>query len=422
MISTRALYMLNDSSPRMPSTVLLWALAALAVALGVAALVVREWHLTENRGAEYLSESPAAGSAVFRKKGCVHCHQVNRVGARTGSDLAHYGSAEHSLPELVAAMWNHAPRMWELMQERHLPYPSMEDREIAQIFTYIYMSRHVALPGDAAVGRKLFEEKNCVHCHAGAGTGGAVGPNLARIPEAASAMQWMSALWNHASAMQSKMREMGLAWPEFADSDIDDIYAYVRQNTSPTMMVREPDPDPANGWGLFQSKGCISCHGVKGEDGQAGPGLGPNRDLPATFSKLGEQMVASAPAMMERMGEEGLQPPHLTAQEMTDIFAFLYSLRYVEPSGSAAIGRSVFSWRGCDRCHGSNAQGTANGPALRGRGEHYTAIALASAFWRHGARMHDLAEGREAVWLSLLESDVGDLIAFLNSPVEPNRN
>jgi cytochrome c551/c552 len=413
--------MVDDSKRRIPITVVLWALAALAVVLGVSALVIDLRRLTENRGAEYLSESPAAGSVAFRKKGCVNCHQVNGVGASTGSDLARYGSAEHSLPQLVTAMWNHAPRMWEQMQDQHLPYPKMENREIAQIFTYIYMSRHVALPGDPAVGHKLFEEKGCVHCHAVAGAGGTVGPDLARIPEAVSAMQWMSALWNHVSAMQSKMKEMGVAWPKFTGQDIDNIYAYVRENASSATIVHDPDPDPESGWTLFQSKGCMSCHGIKDEGGRVGSGLGPNHDLPATFSKLGELMVTAAPAMTEQMRNEGMQPPHLTAQDMTDIFAFLYSLRYLEPSGSAAVGQSVFSWRGCDRCHGSSAQGNSRGPALRGRGEHYTSMGLASSFWRHGAKMYDRTEGQRTERASLLESDVGDLIAFLNSPVQPGK-
>jgi hypothetical protein len=125
-------------------------------------------------------------------------------------------------------------------------------------------------------------------------------------------------------------------------------------------------------------------------------------------------MVSHSPLMEQAMARQGIARPQLSAQEMTDVFAFLYSLRYADPAGSPHVGASVFMWRGCSRCHGEKAEGTARAPALRGRT--YNSISLAVALWRHGQRMYAQTGPVGIGWPTLVESDVGDLLAFLNSP------
>jgi hypothetical protein len=135
--------------------------------------------------------------------------------------------------------------------------------------------------------------------------------------------------------------------------------------------------------------------------------------------ELGGAMVSHSPQMEKAMARQGITHPKLSAQEMTDIFAFLYSLRYVEPTGSPHVGASVFQWRGCSRCHGGNAEGSARAPALRGRT--YNSISLAVALWRHGQQMHAQTRQLGLGWPTLAEDDVGDLLAFLNLPAERRR-
>ena len=50
---------------------------------------------------------------------------------------------------------------------------------------------------------------------------------------------------------------------------------------------------------------------------------------------------------------------------MTDLLAFLASLRYVEPAGTPVAGKQVFADRGCAACHGNSAEGTQSGPRLK---------------------------------------------------------
>ena len=402
-----------------PGRVVLWALAASFALLVLGGVVLSQLNRRAQRGATFLSESPSTGVRVFQTKGCIDCHAVNGVGATAAPDLGRKRSEQPDLPQLVAAMWNHAPRMWQRMNEKRVQKPSLDDQEVAAIFAYLYMAQHVEGLGDSKRGYQIFGVKGCAQCHTLGEESAKRGLTLATSSEARTPAHWMEALWNHAPQMQIELEKTGLSWPEFEGHDFSDLYSYVKekeQTASPP--VDDVPPDPARGWKLFQEKRCIACHSIKNDDGRAGPTLGANRNLPATFTQLGQLMVSKAPKMLRMMSEEGMAPPHLRGQDMMDLFAFLYSLRYVEPTGSAHVGRSLFSWRGCYRCHGADGEGTAHGPALRGRGRQYTAIGLAAALWRHGPDMNRRSMQMNIGWPTLLETDVGDLLAFLGSPVE----
>ena len=80
----------------------------------------------------------------------------------------------------------------------------------------------------------------------------------------------------------------------------------------------------------------------------------------------------------------------------------------------------LFSERGCHHCHGALAEGTRRGPRLRRR-EAVTIIDLATGLWTHGPKMYQATRDLGVVWPSLTESDVGDLVGFLNSLREEGR-
>ena len=101
--------------------------------------------------------------------------------------------------------------------------------------------------------------------------------------------------------------------------------------------------------------------------------------------------------------------------EMADLVGFIYSLHCIEPSGSPLVGASVLQWRGCASCHGPRGLGTRKGPPLRGRGQFYTANRLATNLWSHGIRMYGRSSQQHLGWPMLEESDVGNLLTFLNT-------
>jgi cytochrome c551/c552 len=336
---------------------------------------------------------------------------VNGQGGNVGPDLGHRKPGQSDLPQLVTAIWNHAPRMWERMHADGVPAPNLSYDDVVQLLAYLSMARHVDGPGDPVSGRVLFQSKGCVSCHALHGTGGAKGPDLAEARDLTSPMEWSQALWNHATRMQQATETSGAGWPQFQGNELLDLYAFARQDASKGPMSTG---DPEHGWQVFQQKSCTGCHSLRASYQLQGPNLGPEQQLPDTFAGLASAMVSHAPQMDKAMAQQGISRPSLSAQEMTDVFAFLYSLRYAEPSGSPHVGASVFRWRGCSRCHGENAEGTGRAPALHGRA--YNSINLAVALWRHGQQMQVETRQLGIGWPTLIDDDIGDLLAFLNSP------
>jgi mono/diheme cytochrome c family protein len=406
----------------------LWGGIAVA-ALVMFALILRlQYQTTQNRFAIAVAPQPAQGNAVFRAKGCAKCHGESAAGGVLGPALRQRAA---SLPQLVTAMWNHAPRMYEAMNQAKLAYPSLSYDETGQLVAYLYLTGYSDEPGDPQRGKELFVTKQCARCHTSDGNAGGA-PGVQQLAAADSPITWTQALWNHGSAMESSMRRAGISWPRFQANELRDLYAYARQaggRSRSEMPV--PSADPDRGWQVFQAKYCINCHSLKKSPGVVvvsnspqrpkGPVLGSDGKLPPTFSQFGEAMLNHFPDMHLAMRSAGQAPPRFESQEILDLAVFLYGLHYLEPSGSPQVGASIFAWRGCGDCHGARAEGTARGPALRGRGQPYTAVRLATNLWGHGAKMYEQSRKAGQSWPVLQESDVGDLLSFLNTPIESRK-
>ncbi len=378
----------------------------------------RENKEVRRRSALQVQTSSSAGSEVFRAKGCAACHGPNAAGTPSGPALRQRQSLS-GLPQLVTAMWNHAPRMWEEMRARQFDYPTLSYEETSQLIAFLYISGYADNGGDPTRGQSLFETDHCGRCHASDPPAQGGGPALKSIADAGDPLAWTQALWNHASAMRNRMTAQGIPWPRFQPSDMRDLFAYVRHAGNMNDGFSELKGDPDRGWLLFQQKGCIACHAVSSGSQRIGPNLGPERPLPPTFSEFGAAMLNHFPQMQSAVQKENSNLPRFDDHEMTDLAVFLYTLHYLEPTGSPQIGKSVFAWRGCSRCHGENAEGTREGPTLRGRGRAYTAARLATDLWAHGARMYENSRRDGQTWPSLQTSDIGNLLTFLNVSPEP---
>jgi cytochrome c2 len=345
---------------------------------------------------------------------------VNGSGGRVAPDLSGERPSNPAMGWIVTVLWNHGPGMWRQIGQRNRAYPKMDSQEMADILAFLYQASHVDRAGDPSAGQRGFSEKGCIRCHAVNSKGGTAAPDLEALPNRGEADAWTSAMLNHAASMVGPITSTLGQWPQLSGSEMNDLIAYVGQSSvHPTGTPHHFLLGNAEkGWGVFQVR-CMPCHSVRGQGGDVGPELGPDRDLPLTTARLASLMWDHAPAMLERGREAGVAPLQLQGTEMADLRAFLASLRYFEPTGSALVGERIFSDRGCAACHGSRAEGTKMGPPLKATVEAYTAVSFSAALWRHGPRMIDRAEEYGLSWPTLKATDIGDLVSFLNAPAPP---
>jgi cytochrome c2 len=403
--------------------IVIWALLSAAFVLCAISIWIWRRGESEQRWNSFLVGDPRQGAETFQQKGCSQCHSVLGAGGNSAADLGLLGAAGSSMDDLVTVMWNHAPRMWEQMNARRIPNSQFTAEEMADLFAYLYVTCYDDSSGDVAHGKRLFSQKGCIRCHAIGDTGGHVGPNLRDIGPVVTPILWVQAMWNHAPAMEEHMRALKMEWPRFEGEEMNDLLAFVRVERGGREAESGVLPaSPRRGWILFQQKGCISCHAIRGEGGKMGPDLTSDRPLPRTLMQMAGRMWNHSPEMWAAMKAKGMERPSFQGQEMADLIALLYSVHYIDFRGSAVIGQQVFSDRKCSRCHGADAQGSERGPNLRKKSRFLTPVNLAQALWSHGPRMYADAQKLGLDWPTLKEGDVSHLLAFLSSsPTSENR-
>lgn len=380
--------------------------AILAILLAAAAL------RAQGRGAYFIPGDPQTGMRAFFDKGCARCHALLGEGGRSAPDLARAPGGLLSAGDLVAAMWNHAPSMWDKMRQEHFTPPKFEESEMANLFAFLYSVRSLDEPGNPERGRRLLAEKKCLVCHSVVGQGGRAGPDLKNWASYRNPVSWLQAMWNHAPAMKVMMAQRGLAWPQFQGSDVADLIAYIRTvaATSKNRVYLRPG-DPEAGRRIMQDKGCTACHAIHGEGGRRGPDFGA-RQWPRTLGQFAGLMWNHAPEMWASMQAQKIPRPQFSNKEMADLIAYLFSQRYFEAAGNATQGRRMFQEKGCAGCHPAGG-GSGTGPDLaRWRGG-ASPIPVATALWNHGPVMLARMQQAQIPWPRLAAKDIADLLEYL---------
>lgn len=94
----------------------------------------------------------AAGVQVFRAKGCAGCHRPD-TGAAIGPDLSR-SEAVTAPMRLAAAMWNHAPAMYEVMRTRTVEWPRFEGDEMRDLSVFLRSLARSTAPARRAIPRR----------------------------------------------------------------------------------------------------------------------------------------------------------------------------------------------------------------------------------------------------------------------------
>ncbi|MBI4514619.1 MAG: c-type cytochrome [Deltaproteobacteria bacterium] len=265
------------------------------------------------------------GKQLFRQRSCARCHQFRGRGGNVGprlDELKDYASAAF----MAQALWNHGPEMAVKMTELKLVRPRLEDGDVNDIVALIRGELRAATALDLAytqagnprAGQKLFREKGCIKCHAVAGVGGAVGPDLGKRT-ARRAGGLAAAFWNHGPAMWAKMKELGLPVPKLAEPEMADLLAYLY-----FIQYTDESGDPSTGAVLFREKSCAQCHSAGAEGSQTGPDLAAAKALRSPLH-WAAAMWNHAAASTKTAAQLPSPWPRFDNDEMRHLAAFLRS-------------------------------------------------------------------------------------------------
>ena len=332
------------------------------------------------------------GDKLFETQGCVQCHKLKGHGGTTAPDLSRVLDRAYTPAELAGTMWNHAPAMWGSIQRKGMKVGELDRQTAADLFASFYSARYFEMPGDAARGKRLFNEKSCTNCH-----GLTASPNAQAKP----VNQWQSvsdpialvgAMWNHSPAMWSELSKRKAAWPALTAQDLSDLLVYLR-NVSPAMRSTPPTFQISageEGAKLLESKGCLACHKSQ------------------QFSVM--SLTGVAAAMWNHATFLHLEPPRLDDAEMREVLSYSWAKPFFDSTGDAAKGKRIFAAKRCIDCH----SGSGPGPALTDKAGTWNGIAMVSALWRHGPTMLTEMKQKKIPWPVFRAGEMPDLIAYIN--------
>lgn len=359
------------------------------------------------------TQNALAGSRVFGTKGCSECHSIRGVGGEVGPDLGRVAGGR-SFFDLGSALWNHLPTMAATMEARGIEPARLNARETGNLIAFLFTIDYFDPRSDPERGERLFSTKRCVVCHQVEGVGGVIGPNLDYLTQYSSPIFVAAALWNHGPSMVERMRSLGIERPTFTSQELVDLIAYLETHARRTYegQFHVLPGRVETGHRLFEEKNCLRCHGPPGGGGRVGPDLAA-RGAGESLTRLAALMWNKAPAMTAAMRRMAIEVPELTADEMADIVAYLYSLRYFEGAGIASRGARVVRTRGCLECHSLEGRGGDDAPDLAGARHLTSPAAVIAAMWNHISAAPDLPD--PGGWPSLSPREMADVAAYLQS-------
>jgi mono/diheme cytochrome c family protein len=237
------------------------------------------------------------------------------------------------------------------------------------------------IPGDSARGEKLFENEQCIKCHAVNGRGGKIGLDLGRIVNRNySPAQLTSTMWNHAPVMWAAMESAGIAVPKLSPEGAADLFAFFY-----SAHFFDKPGETARGKAVFGERHCGECHGVTESRAESAPPVAKWSSL-ADPILLAQEMWNHSFRMRQAFARRGIAWQSLTTADLNDILAYLRSLpetahlvsRFSNTSGVG--GERIFSAKGCVNCHKGNL-------ALEDRLRNMTLTDIAVDMWNHAPRM-----------------------------------
>ena len=169
--------------------------------------------------------------------------------------------------------------------------------------------------------------------------------------------------------------------------------------------------DSIRGAALFTSQKCVSCHSVNGQGGHSAPDLAKRPSGQYTPTMMAAALWNHVPQMWGALAGAGIEKPKIGEQQIADLFAYFYALRYFEKPGDAARGKRILESKGCLGCH---AHGISGAPPPGKWEAANNPIQLGRAMWNHAPRMRQ-AMGAKAKWPTLTAQDMTDISVYVRN-------
>lgn len=326
---------------------------------------------------------PVRGAAVLESRRCTGCHRLQGVWDTAGINKLF--KTRLSPARLIGVIWNHAPQMWSGNDAAGAFATALQESDAADVLSYFLAAGYFEPIGDPRRGALRFNKLRCGTCHGSS--------DVTRWTVIANPVDLLGAMWQHAAEMKKAMDARSMTWPSLSTDDMRDLLSFIASRTDrsshkPQSVVGRAD----RGLQLFQDRECAMCHqGVLSLDGNP---------FEHSLTELAASIWNHAPMLTRNLVPMG-------RQDIADLLAYLWKLRYFEETGNALRGKMVFEGKGCGSCHADAGKWTAlsSAGALRAVWAHYRP-------WR---------ESRMTAWPRFLGDEMADLVAYWNSRGGPGR-
>jgi cytochrome c len=129
--------------------------------------------------------------------------------------------------ELAARLWGHLPAMRLAALQQAVPWPRMTPQDIVDIASYLGVRAGADPYPSFSRGHALLVSSGCLRCHALAGEGGRVGPDLSRYENYENPSAWAAAMWNHGPKMLDRANQMGVPFPVLNRQEMVDLLGFL---------------------------------------------------------------------------------------------------------------------------------------------------------------------------------------------------
>lgn len=338
----------------------------------------------------------ARGAKILTERQCLGCHDFFKAAGRsTSGPLARFRKTHLKPAQLVGAMWSHLPTMWAARAGNGAALQPWTEQDARDLMAWFAAAGFFEPAGDIRRGTVLFENQGCIACHPIASDAGAA---KAGNGDSLPVDQWTSlrnpiallhAVWRHAPSMKAALERKTMNWPSLTVPEFADLLSFLYTRTPPNGSISLTLGDPQKGKAILTMKGCVSCHSRLEPSREAG--------LLHSFTELSVVFWNHAPMMTSL-------PASLSREEIADVVAYLWALRYFEDHGNVVRGRSVFERKRCAACHPEAR------PVARN-----SAAAMFVAAWKHFPAALQQAGERSIPWARFEDGEMADLLAYLSS-------